>query len=155
VPAFASPEDIARWLADKPRDAAVVLAARVALRVIPLAGTLHSDRQIDAVLGAFRCAQAAWAVAAYPGQAASAAAGAASHDDALRFASLAATYAFAAAASDQIRDDILKSCAADADALDERYSPATLCQSRSPIQRGCSYGPTLGQQTEAAPYLRR
>jgi hypothetical protein len=113
VPAFSSPEDIARWLADKPRDAAVVLAARAVLRVIPLAPSLP----IETPLRAFRCAQAAWAVAAYPGQAAtlrpaaqaaasrvddpsaafkleramelaSAVAGAASDENALRFASL-------------------------------------------------------------------
>jgi hypothetical protein len=109
------------------------------------------------VLRAFRCAQAAWAVAAYPGQAAvlqpaaqtaasgvhdpaassvrsatewaSAAAGTATNEDALRFASHAATYAIAAAAGGQIRDDILNSCAADADELDKGYSSVTLALS--------------------------
>jgi hypothetical protein len=152
LPAFSSPEDIARWLADKPRDVAVVLAARVALRVIPLARTLHLDRLT--LLRAFRRA-----VAGYPGQAAllrsaarsaasrghnaaqaklesatgwaSAAAGAASDKDALRFASHVVTYATAAAddAASQARDDILKSCAADADELDRGSSAVTLALS--------------------------
>jgi hypothetical protein len=153
VPVFTHSQDIAGWLADKPRDVAVVLAARVALRVIPLNARTLLDSQSDRMLGAFRCAQAAWAVAAYPGQAAllrpaaqtassgvhdpaassarsatewaSAAAGSATDEDALRFASHAATYAMAAMGG-QIRDDILKSCAADAGELDKECSPVTL-----------------------------
>jgi hypothetical protein len=160
VPAFSSPEDIARWFADKPRDVAVVLAARVALRVIPLgARTLDWDRHTNTVLRAFRCAQAAWAVAAYPGYAArlrpaaqaaastvhglgapkaetatewaSAAAGAALDEDALRFAGHASTYAFSAAggAGSQAGYDLLNSFAADADMLDQGYHPVTLATS--------------------------
>jgi hypothetical protein len=77
VPAFSSLEDIARWLADKPRDVAVVFAARVALRVVPLlvrtfrlGGPDVNAAQRDIVLRTFRCVQVAWAVAASPGQAA-------------------------------------------------------------------------------------
>jgi hypothetical protein len=131
----------------------VVLAARVALRVVPLARSVHSRLTL---LRAFRCVQAAWAVAAYPGQAAllrpaaqaaasrvhnpaapklesatewaADAAGAARDEDALRFASHAVTYAIAAAddAASQARDDILKSCTVDADELDRGSSPVTL-----------------------------
>jgi hypothetical protein len=158
LPAFSSPEDIAHWPADIRRDAAVVLAARVALRVIPQsqARTLNLDRLT--LLRTFRCAQAAWAVAAYPGQAAllrpaaaaaawriygpdetkvesaewaSAAAGVATDEDALRFASLAVTYAIADAddAARPVRQDILKSCAADAYELERGSSPVTLALS--------------------------
>jgi hypothetical protein len=72
---FSKMEDVERWLADKPRDVAVVFAARAALRVIPvLASTfgLHgrelNNVQRGTVLRVFRCAAAAWAVAAFPGR---------------------------------------------------------------------------------------
>jgi hypothetical protein len=72
LPAFTSTEDISLWLDGKPRDIAVVLAARGALRVIPvlastfsLSGHELNRDQRDTVLRTFRRAATAWAVAAY------------------------------------------------------------------------------------------
>lgn len=165
VAAFTSDENITRWLEGKPNHVAVVLAARAAIRVIPLLTTAFSlnrraenDAQSDAVLKVFRCAAAAWAVAAYPGRAidlrsaaaiagssiddriaskaeaaaawASAAADAPA-DDVGRFSSHAVAYAVAAATdvSRQALDDILNSCAADADLLEQGFSAPTLALS--------------------------
>jgi microcystin-dependent protein len=73
MPELTSKEDLARWLAGKPRDVAAVFASRAALRAIPAlapaliphGGQLRGN-ELRAVLGVFRCATAAWAVAAYP-----------------------------------------------------------------------------------------
>ncbi len=108
MPELTSKEDVARWLAGKPRDVAVVFVTRAALRVIPvLASTfgLHgrevNKTQRDTVLRTFRCAAAAWAAAAFPGYApdlmpAAAVAGSRSDD---RTASTESAVAWAAAAA--------------------------------------------------------
>lgn len=72
MPIFANPEDVVFWLRRQPRDVAVVFAARAALRVIPL---IVREFRLGgngrrSTLGAFRSVQVAWAVAAYPGEAA-------------------------------------------------------------------------------------
>jgi len=162
VPAFTKYEDVAHWLDGKPRDVGVVFAARAALRVIlvfasiflPHGGELDKAQR-HAILQAFRCAAAAWAVAAYPGHAAdlvAAAAAASSHVDktapnvvtaasfasaaagAFEFGGLATTsskYAVEIAASADRRtfEDMLKAFAADAEILDQGYSPVTLALS--------------------------
>jgi hypothetical protein len=72
-PDLTSQENVARWLAGKPRQVAVVFAARAASRVIPvLASTfgLHgravNKDQSDTVLRVFRCAASAWAAGLRP-----------------------------------------------------------------------------------------
>jgi hypothetical protein len=142
-----------------PRQAAIVLAARIGLRVIPLLRRPSHTDDTASILRALRCAQAAWAVASYPGRAmelrlaaqhaasgvhdpakpkadsaiewASAAAGTANDEDALRFAGHAAKYAISAAADagPGADVDILNSCAADTELLDQGYDPVTLALS--------------------------
>jgi len=57
-----------RWLADKPQEVAVVLAARVALRAMPVLATYTSSNRIssDFILPIFRAVATAWVVGRYP-----------------------------------------------------------------------------------------
>ena len=71
---FTSHEDVARWLEKKPKNVAVVFAARAAMRVIPVFATQSAfadspltEVQSDVILRTFRRAATAWAFAAYPG----------------------------------------------------------------------------------------
>jgi hypothetical protein len=109
VPAFESNEDVARWLANKPRDVAVVLAARAALRIVPVLSIefeLHNLRLDEAqrktVLRTFRCVSAAWATASFRGrsaelQTAAAAAGSGVQNEEAYKTETAASWAAAAA----------------------------------------------------------
>ncbi len=68
---FHSHKEFDNWLSDKPRDWAVVLAARTALRVLPI---LARARQVEdfgsvIVLPVVRAMALAWAAATYPAQA--------------------------------------------------------------------------------------
>jgi hypothetical protein len=75
VIAFSDGPDIARWLASKPREIALVIAARATLRVAPLLGfeLLNKDSRArmkvarTLVLPAFRGMAAPWLAAAYAG----------------------------------------------------------------------------------------
>jgi hypothetical protein len=76
VPAFTSSEHVLEWLTGKPRDLAIILVARAAIRAIPtlatefkLNGGALNLRQRNAVLIAFRCAATAWSAVAYRGEA--------------------------------------------------------------------------------------
>ena len=70
---FAKQNDVKRWLNGKPREVAVIIAARAALRVVPLlvdslggrAGE-RSQRRKDLVLQVFRAVAAAWVAGQYP-----------------------------------------------------------------------------------------
>ena len=165
MPELTSKEHVARWLAGKPRDVAAVFASRAALRVIPaLAPALvpHGGQlkgtELRAVLGAFRCATAAWAVAAYPGHrdnlapaadsasaaivsptasdversgeyAAAAAANAATFTE---FAVASVNYAVEAGAiiGRQPFESLLQAYGADAQMLDHQVSPSVLATSQ-------------------------
>ncbi len=155
MPPFLEPEDVSRWLTGKPREVAIVFAARASLRAVPLIP--WPPKSSASILRTFRCNQAAFALAAYPGEAArlrsaanaaasrlydpeetklesaewASAAAASSGDDTGRYAFQAAASAIAAAAdaSSEARADFLNSCAADADLLDQRYAPTTLALS--------------------------
>jgi hypothetical protein len=173
VPTFTSHEDVTCWLEGKPRDVAVVFAARAALRVIPVLASafglpdrILNQAQSDTVLRTFRCMAAAWAVAAYPGHVAelhaaaatggakskvataseevatareveaaaawaSSAAGGGHVIEVVAFASYAVGYAIEAAAgrNREASRDVLNCCAADAEILDQEYSPVTLALS--------------------------
>jgi TIR domain len=142
MPDLTSQEDVARWLAGKPRHVAVVFAARAALRAIPalastfgLHGRVVSKDQSATMLRVFRCAAAAWAVAAFPGSVAesavawaSAAAGA--HEIG-NFAIHSARYVVEAAArlGRKPFEEMLAAFATDAGILDEGSSPVTVALS--------------------------
>jgi hypothetical protein len=157
---FSNSDDVEHWLTARRRPAAIILAARIGLRVIPLLPRPSRGEDTVSILRAFRCAQAAWAVVSYPGpmelrlaaqyvgsgvhdpakpkahasiQWASAAAGAFKEEDALRFAGHVAKYAISAAAdaTPGADIDILNSCAADAELLEQDYDPVTLALSSS------------------------
>jgi hypothetical protein len=170
VPVFTHSDDVVLWLRRQKRDVAVLAAVRAALRVIPLiaysrrlGGKDESKSRLQATLRAFRSVQAAWAVVAYPGEAArlrpaaraaglsidradvydtndaykvesaadwaSAAAGA--DDDSRRFTPNASRYAVDATldAGLEAGDKLLKSIAADADLLEQGFSPGSLALS--------------------------
>jgi len=170
VPVFTRSDDVVLWLRQQKRDVAVLVAVRAALRVIPLiaysrrlGGKDESKSRLQATLRAFRSVQAAWAVVAYPGEAArlrpaaraaglsfdragvydtndahkvesaadwaSAAAGA--DDDSRRFTPNASRYAVDATldAGLEAGDKLLKSIAADADLLEQGFSPVSLALS--------------------------
>jgi TIR domain-containing protein len=70
---FSNREDVERWLADKPRDVAVVFAARAALRVAPLLvtalGLLGGGASVlgkDVILPVFRAIATPWVACQYP-----------------------------------------------------------------------------------------
>jgi hypothetical protein len=83
-------------LQEQPRKVVVALAARSALRVLPMMGAMH--RPSSLVLAVFRAAAVSWVEANYPAHALAAAAAAAGATAAAARASGPATYAAAAAA---------------------------------------------------------
>lgn len=98
-------ESLLDWLTDQPKEIAVIIAARAALRVLPLA---ISDKDLDLkapggaiLLPCFRASAAAWAAGTWPAQAAGleAAADAAANAAALSAADFAGSAALSAALS--------------------------------------------------------
>jgi hypothetical protein len=67
MPVFQEMDDATEWLKGKSRNVAIVFAARAALRVIPF---LPRPYEEEKSLRAFRSVQVAWALAAFPGDAA-------------------------------------------------------------------------------------
>lgn len=69
---FKNSDDVERWLVDKPREVAIVIAARAALRVIPAfanAMPFPNDQGLD-IFWIFRAVATAWAAGAFPARAA-------------------------------------------------------------------------------------
>lgn len=103
-PRFDNPEDFARWLERRPAAWAQALAARAALRVLPLAAAGTAVRPDDdrSMLAVFRATLISWAAGKYPSHDMSAAAAAATTyaaadaaDAATDAATAAATFAAA------------------------------------------------------------
>jgi hypothetical protein len=71
---FKNAEELKAWLETQPREVAVALAVRAALRVLPLLQSaqslyLESDFFADSLLPVFRATAVSWVSAKYPGQA--------------------------------------------------------------------------------------
>ena len=103
---FKNCDDVTRWLRGKPREVAIVIAARLALRAVPALAeeALAGDGARHIILATFRGMAAAWATAGYPAhgadlQAASASAKAAAADAAHHGYEAAAAVAYAAEAA--------------------------------------------------------
>ncbi|MGH6846713.1 MAG: hypothetical protein ACREC0_04520, partial [Methylocella sp.] len=99
---FKNNDELRAWLRTQPREVAVALAARAALRVLPIVLTAERKGYMrDVVLPVFRATAAAWAAGKYP-----------AHETEL--AAAAAAYAAYAAAAPAAADAYDAACAADA-----------------------------------------
>jgi hypothetical protein len=103
---FKNRSQLDAWLGKQPPDVAVVLAARAALRVLPVVQTAkHEGFTGVLVLPVFRATVFSWASANYPAQRSELAAAAAAAYSAAVAAAAAAVVALATADADAIRAD--------------------------------------------------
>jgi len=106
-----SPEQLEKWLEDKPKDWAQIIAVRVAMRALPFIGTATEDWLKRCALLLMRANATSWATLSYPAHdMANAATYATAADDAAAYAAYAASANAPAAAADAVWRSVSEDC---------------------------------------------